>query len=162
MEVSRHRNLDPYGYRCEVEIISDDIVVFNSTPNLCFDFKKNGIKIRRSKHYDYILRYVIKNEQIFLRDIEARLSHVCPPLIFGVEAEMFNREKWSIFHFDDIPVKYTGTLSIGKSFDYRYWKHDEKATPVPFSPDVYKEIGYLQLEEGKIVEKVLTLRDESI
>ena len=161
MEVSRHRYLDQYGYQCEVEIISDDIVVFKSTPNLCFDFKEHGIKIRRSQHYDYILRYVIKNEQLFLRGFETCLSRLCnESSIFGVKAETLNNGKWSIFHFDDIPVKYTGTLSIGKSFDYRYWRHDEKVSPVPFSPDVYKENGYLQLENGTIMEKVLTFREE--
>ena len=74
MEVSRHSYLDQYGYQCEVEIMSDDIVVFNSTPNLCFDFKKHGIKIRRSKYYDYLLCYIIKNEQLFLCGFETRLS----------------------------------------------------------------------------------------
>ena len=161
MEVSSHRYLDQYGYQCEVEIISDDIVVFNSTPNLCFDFKEHGIKIRRSQYYDYILRYVIKNEQLFLRGFETCLSRLCKESpIFGVKAETLNNGKWSIFQFDDIPVKYTGTLSIGKSFDYRYWTHDEKVSPVPFSPDVYKENGYLQLENGTIMEKVLSFREE--
>ena len=161
MEASRHSYFDQYGYRCEVEIISDDVVVFNSTPNLYFDFKKHGIKIRRSKYCDYILRYVIKNEQLFLRGIETRLSLLCnESKIFGVKAEAFNKGKRSIFHFDDVPVEYTGTLSIGKTFNYRYWKHDEKVTPVPFSPDVYKESGYLQLEKGTIIEKVLTFREE--
>ena len=161
MEASRHSYFDQYGYRCEVEIISDDVVVFNSTPNLYFDFKKHGIKIRRSKYCDYILRYVIKNEQLFLRGIETRLSLLCKESqIFGVKAETFNKGKWSIFHFDDIPVEYTGTLSIGKTFDYRYWEHDDKVTPVPFSPDVYKENGYMKLKKGTIIEKVLTFNDE--
>ena len=161
MEVSRHSYLDQYGYQCEVEIMSDDIVVFNSTPNLCFDFKKHGIKIRRSKYYDYLLCYIIKNEQLFLCGFETRLSCLCKKAqIFDKKAETLNNGKWSIFHFDDIPVEYTGTLSIGKSFDYRYWPHDEKARPVPFSPEVYKENGYLQLEKGIIIEKVLTFRDK--
>ncbi len=161
MEASRHSYFDQYGYRCEVEIISEDIVVFNSTPNLCFDFKKHGIKIRHSKYYDYVLQYVIKNEQLFLRGISTRLSLLCKKSqIFGVKAETINKGKWSIFHFDDIPVDYTGTLKIGKTFDYRHWKHDEKATPVPFSPDVYKENGYIKFEKGTIIEKVLTFSDK--
>ena len=161
MEFSRHGYFDQYGYRCEVEIMSDDIVVFNSTPNLCFDFKKHGIKLRHSKYDDYVLHYAIKNEQLFLCKIEARLSLLCKKSqIFGVNAETINKGKWSIFNFDEIPLEYTGTLSIGKTFDYRYWEHDEKVTPVPFSPDVYKESGYLQLEKGTIIENVLTFREE--
>ena len=48
---------------------------------------------------------------------------------------------------------------IGKNFNDRYWKYDEKETPVPFSPDVYRENGYMKIEEGKIIEKTLTIRD---
>jgi hypothetical protein len=50
-------------------------------------------------------------------------------------------------------------LSIGRSFDYRYWQHDEKTTPVPFSPDVFKENGYIKFEKGRIIEKSLVFRD---
>ena len=160
MELSRHSYIDPYGYRCGVEMICDDVVVFNSTPGLCFDFKKHGIRIRRSKNYDYILRYAIKNEQLFLCGIETRLSFFSKGShIFGVKAEASTADNWSIFSFDGIPVDYTGILHIGKNFDDRYWKHDEKETPVPFSPDVYRENGYMKIEEGKIIEKTLTIRD---
>ncbi len=160
MELSRHSYIDSYGYRCGVEIISDDVVVFNSSPSLCFDFKKHGIKIRRSENYDYILRYAINNERLFLCGIEARLSPFCKGShIFGVTAEASNTGKWNIFSFDGIPVDYTGTLHIGKTFDDHFWKHDEKATPVPFSPEAYRENGYIRIEEGIIIEKVLTVRD---
>lgn len=160
MEFSRHGYLDQYGYRCEVEIVSDDIVVFNSAPNLCFDFKKHRIKLRRSKYYDYVLHCVIKNEQLFLSKIEARLSFLSNKAkIFGVNAETINKGKWSIFNFDDIPLEYTGILSIGRSFDYRFWQHDEKATPTPFSPEVFKETGYIKFEKGRIIEKSLAFRD---
>ena len=160
MESSRHCYIDQYGYHCEVEIDSeDDIVVFNSIPSLSFDFKKHGIRIRRSINYDYVLRYVIKNEQIFLRGIGARLSFLCKKIeLYGVKAETFG--KWSFFHFDDIPVEYSGTLTIGKNFDYRYWQHEDKATPVPFSPEVYKDNGYIELEKGKIIKKELVSRDK--
>ena len=63
------------------------------------------------------------------------------------------------FSFDGIPVDYTGTLHIGKTFDDHFWKHDEKETPVPFSPETYRENGYIRIEEGIIIEKVLTVRD---
>jgi len=161
MESSRHRYIDQCGYRCEVEIISEDIVVFGSTPDLCFDFKKHGIKIKTFKYYDYLLRYTIKNEQLFLCEIEARLSFLTKKAkIYGVDPETINNGKWSIFHFNDIPAEYTGTLSIGKDFDYSFWQHDEKAKPVPFCHEAYKENGYIKFEKGKIVEKSLAPRDK--
>ncbi len=163
MESSRHDYIDHYGYHCGVDIISedDDIVIFNSTPSLSFDFKKHGIRIRHSNHYDYILRYVLKNGQIFLRGIEVRLSFFNKRAqIFGVNAEPYNKGNRDIFLFDDIPVEYSGTLSIGKTFDPQYWEHDEKTTPVPFSPEVYKENGYIKLEKGTITEKELFSRDK--
>ena len=160
VEVSRHGYLDQYGYRCEVEITSDDIVVFNSTPNLCFDFKKHKIKIRHSKYYDYVLHYAIKNEQLFLIGIGVRLSFLCKKQIFGVSAETINKGKWGIYHFDNIPVQYTGTFSIGRTFDNRYWPYDDKVTPLPFSPDVFKENGYIKFKNGKIIEKSLVFREK--
>ena len=71
--MSRYYYIDKYGYRCGVDITGegDDIVVFNSTPNLSFDLKKHGVKIRRSKYEDYILTYVLKDGQIFLRSFAA-------------------------------------------------------------------------------------------
>ena len=44
--MSRYYYTDQYGYRCGVDITSeeDDIVVFNSTPRLSFDLKEHGIK----------------------------------------------------------------------------------------------------------------------
>jgi len=161
MESSKHEYLDPYGYHVSIEIISedDDLVVFNSTPSLSFDLKKHGIKIRHSDHYDYVLRYVLRNGQIFLRGIEVRLSFFHKRVqIFGVNAETYSKEKRSIFVFDDIPVEYSGVLSIGKTFDQQYWKHDEKATPVPFSPEVYRENGYIKFEKGTMTEKELISR----
>ncbi len=156
--MSRYYYTDKYGYRCGVDITSedDDIVVFSSTPNLSFDFKKYGIKIRRSKHYDYILSYVLKDGQILLHSFATHLSFFGGKSpIMGVTATKQGDGKWSIFNFDDICIDYSGTLSIGRTFDYRYWNHDEKMTPVPFSPEVYKENGYIELEKGKIVKKEL-------
>ena len=74
MEESIHHYTDQYAYLCEIRIFNDDIVVFGSTPNLSFDFKKHEIKIRPGKYYDYVLSYAIKDEQLFLRSIEVRLS----------------------------------------------------------------------------------------
>ena len=161
MERSRHNYVDNYGYRCEVELICDDIVVFDSTPKLSFDLKEYGIKIKHSDYYDYLLRFVIKDEQLFLCEIETCLSLFCKNIkLFGVTAEKINNgSKWRIFRFDDVPADYTGTLNIGKTFDLKYWQHDEKAIPVPFRPDVYKENGHIKFEKGKIVEKTLFSRE---
>ena len=160
--MSRYYYTDKYGYRCGVDITSeeDDIVVFNSTPNLSFDLKKYGIKIRRSKYYDYILRYVLKDGQIVLHSFAAHLSIFCrKSQIMGVSAVQYGDGKWSIFNFDDIFVDYSGTLSVGRTFDYRYWNHDDKAYPVPFCPEVYKENGFMEVNKGKIVKKELSFRN---
>ena len=160
--MSRYYYIDKYGYRCGVDITGedDDIVVFNSTPNLSFDLKKHGIKIRRSKHYDYILSYALKDGQIFLHSFAARLSFFSgKSQIMGVKGRKLGDGNWSIFIFNDIFVDYSGTLSIGRTFDYRYWNHDEKMTPVPFSPEVYKENGYMKLEKGIITAKELKNRE---
>lgn len=167
MKSSRHYCIDKYGCRYAVEMISenDDIVVFGSTPKLSFDLKEHGIKIRRAKHdipmdYDYILIYVLKDGKMFFRGFEAHLSFWSrSSKILGVAAEEYNEGKWSRFIFDDISTDYSGTLSIGKDFDYRYWKHEDKARPVPFSPEVYKENGYIKIENGAIVAKELHPRD---
>lgn len=163
MEASRFDFIDHYGYHCGVDMIceDDDIVVFSSTPSLSFDFHKHGIKIRHSDYYDYIVRYVLKNGQIFLRGIEARLSFSSiKAQIFGVNAEPHNKGSWNVWLFNDIPMEYSGTLSIGKVFDRQYWEHDEKTIPVPFSPEVYKENGYIKFEKGTIIEKKLISRDK--
>ena len=156
MEGSRYRDTDKHGYRYEVEIVSDGIVVFGSTPGLCFDFKRYGIRIRRSKHYDYTLHYAIKNGRLLLCRIETRLSlfHRGAELL-GVKATSYRNGRWSVFTFDGVPVEYTGILRVGKGFDARYWKHDEKSAPVPFSPEAYRETGYIRLENGVVTEEVL-------
>ena len=161
--ISRHCYTDQYGYRCGVDIGSEDdeIVVFDSKPHLSFDFKKHGIRIRRSKYHDYILRYVIKNGRLFLWGIEARLSFFSrKSQIMGVSAQTNNKGKWSAFLFDGIPVDYSGTLRIGRTFDYRYWQHDDKGSPVPFSPEVYKENGTIKIENGTVTETDLHTRDQ--
>ena len=162
MKTSAHSYTDQYGYRCEIDIINeDDIVVFNSTPHLSFDLKEHKIKIRHSKHNDYLLSYVLKDGKIFLRSFAARLSLLSKnSQIRGVTATKLGDGKWSIFNFDDVFVDYSGTLSIGKTFDYSYWSHEDKETPVPFSPEVYKKNGYIKLEKGRIVEKKLVNRAE--
>lgn len=163
MEISRHCYVDQYGYRCAVDIDSedDDIVVFDSTPHLSFDFKKHGIKIRHSKYDDYVLRYILKNGQLFLRGFEARLSFFSRNTqIMGKSSQTYNNGRWSVFLFDDIPVDYSGVLSIGKAFDYRYWPHDDKITPVPFSPEVYKENGFRKLEKGTVTDIELHSRNQ--
>ncbi len=163
METSRHVYTDKYGYRCAVDIINedDDTVVFDSTPHLSFDFKKYGIQIRRFGHYDYVMTYVIKNGRIYLRGFEARPSFVGRnSQIRGLDAEVLTIGKQRRFLFNDIPTDYSGILRMGKGFDDCVWKHDEKAMPVPFSSDVYKENGYMKFEKGIVVEKELNRKED--
>ena len=79
--------------------------------------------------------------------------------LFDVLNIVSNSGKWSAFLFDGIPVDYSGTLRIGRTFDYRYWQHDDKGSPVPFSPEVYKENGTIKIENGTVTETELHTRD---
>ena len=164
MELSSHGYIDKYGYRCAIQISSEeDIVVFNSTPKLSFDLKEHGIKIKRSKYHDYTLHYVLKDGQIFLCGFGAGFPFYRKKAqIFGADPYKYDNSKWNHFDFDDIPVEYSGTLSIGRDFDKKYWTEDEKATPTPFSPEVYKENGYIKFEKGRVVEKELFSRKRDL
>ena len=53
--------------------------------------------------------------------------------------------------FVNHPADNSGTLSVGRDFDYRFRKHDETARPVPFCPEVYKKNAVLQIEKGYVV-----------
>lgn len=161
--MSQYEYTDKYGYRCAINITDekDDIVVFRSIPSLSFDLKKYGIKIRRSEYYDYVLSYALKDGQIFLRSFAAHLSFFSRKTkIMGIPAVKHGDGKWSIFCFDDAFVDYSGTLDIGRTFDYRFWQNDDQITPVPFSPEVYKENGCIRFENGKIVKEEWNLRSE--
>ena len=156
MEFSRHIYTDKLGYRCAVEIGSEDgFVVFDSAPKLAFDFTEHGVRIKRKKHLDCVVTFVIKDNRIFLRAFDACLSILSKKQMLGVAAQRYGDGKWSRFEFNDILVDYSGTLNIGKDFDYRFWKHDDKATSVPFSPEVYKQNGYIRFENGVVVETVI-------
>ena len=162
MDQSRHIYTDKRGYRCAIEIISDDgIVVFDSLPKLSFYFSAYGVKIKRWKQYDCVVTYVIKDKRIFLRSFDAILSLFSQKQMLGATVQRLGDGKWSRFEFDDILVDYSGTLNIGKNFDYRFWKHEDKATEVPFSPEVYKENGSIVFEKGSIVSVKCSARPKS-
>ena len=105
MKKSEHRYIDRYGYRCAVEIIceDDEIVVFDSTPKLSFDYKKHGIKIKREKFDDYVITYVMKNGNLFFRSFLAPLSFLSRKgQIFGVTPEPYFDGKLSCFFLENI------------------------------------------------------------
>ena len=158
MEISTHYNTDKYGFRYAIVFINetDDFVVFDSYPKLAFDFKEHGIKIKRSINYDYTLRYTLKDGRLYFCGFEARFSFWRKRAkLLGVPLTRDVHGRLSRFVFDKIPTDYSGTLTIGRRFDKSYWRDDEKAYPTPFSPEAYKENGYLTLENGVVVKTEL-------
>ena len=158
MEQSQHTYTDRYGYRCTAEIINldEDVAVFDSMPHGFFDFRKHGIKIRRSRYEDYRLILVIRDGRIYLREFSAQLSYFSRKRkLLGAEAQSLGDGTWRTFRLADIPLDYSGILRIGADFDERFWRHDEKASPIPFSPDVYRQNGHIRFENGVAVEKEL-------
>ncbi len=158
MESSQHEFIDEKGYLCAVEIHDEehDLVVFESTPKLSFDFRAHKIKIRKSKVTDYKLIYQLKHDRLFLCAVFTRPSFFSRnKQIFGVSPEWFDNHKWALYRVDDIPSSYSGTLKVGKDFDYTHWQHDDKMYPVPFTPEVYQKNGYARFENGILTELFL-------
>lgn len=165
-----HYYTDKYGYDCAVEMIfKDGTVVFDSVPKLSFDYKMHGISIRRLKcsvcydygipHNDYVLSYEMKNGHLYFRSFLARLPFFHKSVeLFGVKPEKHGDGELSIYKFDDIPAKYSGTLIIGRDFDHRYWPTDDRSSPIPFCPEVFKKNGYIKFEQGKVIDYFLESR----
>jgi len=155
MEQSIHEFVDKNGYRSAVEIIDEtnDLVVFDSIPKLMFDFKSHRFKIKKSKYYDYTVIYKLKNDRLFLSAIQTYpgvFSRNKP--LLGVYPEWFDSKKWANYAIGDLFVSYTGKLKVGKDFDMKFWEHDDKAYPVPFAPEVYKQNGYAVFENGRMID----------
>lgn len=156
-ESSAHYHTDPYGFRYQIQIATyDGIVIFDSTPPLSFDLKATGVKIKRGRNWDYTVAYEIKDAQLYLCRLEARFLK-SPPL-FGVEPTNPYSSRVFTYFFENLPVNYNGLLTIGKDFDYKFWKHEDKARPVPFCKEVYKQNGFIQFENGRIIEQILKPR----
>ena len=153
-EISSHEHVDRLGKTYSIDVFTEDgTVVFNSTPPLSLDIYKFGIKLKRKPFNPYTIVYTIKDGTIYLTRLNV-FSKTAPE-IFGVKSQKLFDSDILTYEFDNIPTDYSGTLTVGKNFDMKYWSDDDRSTPVPFSPEVYKEIGYIKIENGLITERVM-------
>ncbi len=147
---------DKYGHKYQIIFLIEDFVVFACDPVLSFDVKAHGIKVKKNYYWDYTLCYELKDGALHMTMLEGLFASV--PEIMGVKPEHVKSQRIWTYLFD-IPVDYTGIWSIGKDFDFRFWSEDEKAKPTPFSPEVYKQNGFIRFEKGKVVEMELNPRE---
>ncbi|MBQ1195190.1 MAG: hypothetical protein IIX44_03000 [Clostridia bacterium] len=163
MEGSVHYGKDAYGYNYSNQInnYDADIVVFGCEPPLLFDVKAHALKIKKLENSDYDLVYEIRNGALYLSRLEFE-----PAVLYNVGKIMgaepcrpYPNKRRCYYAFGAVPVDYTGILSIGKDFDFRFWQGDEKANPTPFCPEVYKQNGFIRFENGRVVETELKPRE---
>lgn len=160
MEQSCHYLTDKYGYKYSVTVSADDHVVFDSTPPLSFDTKAHGLRIVKNKnrenlpvYTDYDTFFTIKDAVLYFTAISARLRRFPhPTALFGVEPHRLGDGKLSIYEFSVPMTDYSGILSIGKDFDFSFWPKNDYTHLVPFCPEVYKQNGYIKIENGKVIE----------
>ncbi|MBQ9079626.1 MAG: hypothetical protein IJY27_00970 [Clostridia bacterium] len=94
----------------------------------------------------------------YLTDFSAHLYRFPhPPTLFDTKPGQLGDGKWSIYGFSE-PTDYTGVLSVGKDFDLKFWPENEYTERVPFCPEVYRQNGYIKIENGRVVEKLLIPR----
>ena len=147
---------DRYGHKYQINYLIDDFVVFSCLPELFFDVKAHGIKVKSGIYWDYSLSYDVKNGVLHMTMLEGNFGSASE--IMGVKPDHGRSSRVLTYSFD-IPVDYTGVWQIGKDFDFRFWSEDEKAKPTPFSPEVYKQNGFIRFEKGKVVEMELKPRE---
>ena len=51
------------------------------------------------------------------------------------------------------PADFTGTMLIGCDFDMRFWPKDDRITPVPCTPEVYRRVERLYFAAGRLVRR---------
>ena len=167
MEQSCHYLTDKYGYKYAVTISTDDLVVFDSTPSLEFDIKKHGLRIVKNKnrvkipvYTDYDILFKIEDGTLYFIAFHACLRRFPKrPALFGAHPQRLGDGKWSSYEFCIPVTSYTGTLSIGREFDTKFWPKNDYTQPVPFCPEVYKQNGYIKIENGRVTEKFIAERN---
>ena len=147
---------DRYGHKYQINFEIEDFVVFSCSPELSFDVRSHGIKVKRDIYWDYSLSYDVKDGVLHMTMLEGLFGSA--PEIMGVKPDHSRSSRVLTYSFD-IPVDYTGVWQIGKDFDFRFWSGDEKAKPTPFSPEVYKQNGFIRFEKGKVIEMELKPRE---
>lgn len=153
--MSALHSTDRYGHKYQINFEIEDFVVFSCSPELSFDVGAHGLKVRQDTDWDYSLSYNIKDGSLYMTMLEGNFGSA--PEIMGVRPDHSRSRRLLTYRFD-IPVDYTGVWQIGADFDFRFWSEDEKAKPTPFSPEVYKQNGFIRFEKGKVVEMELNSR----
>ena len=152
MEQSCHYLTDKYGYKYAVTIYTDDLVVFDSTPSLEFDIKKHGLRIVKNKnrvkipvYTDYDILFKIEDGTLYFIAFHACLRRFPKrPALFGAHPQRLGDGKWSSYEFCIPVTSYTGTLSVGREFDTKFYPKNDYTPPIPFCPEVYKQNGYIK------------------
>ena len=147
---------DKYGYKFQINFEIEDFVVFSCSPELSFDVGAYGLKIRQDMDWDYTLGYNIKDGSLYMTMLEGLFGSA--PEIMGVKPDHSRSSRVLTYSFD-IPVDYTGVWQIGKDFDFRFWPKNDWKERVPFSPEVYKQNGFVRFEKGNVVEMELKPRE---
>lgn len=159
MENSVHYVKDTYGYKCSNQInnYDADFVVFGCEPPLIFDVKKHGLKINKRECGDYDLFYELKCGALYLSRLEFEPKFLYKSVeIMGVKPIYpYPNKKRCSYIFDSLPVDYTGLWQIGSDFDKHFWPKEDHLHRVPFSPEVYKNNGFIRFENGRVVEMEL-------
>lgn len=148
------------GSACDVYVLADeDFVVFGTEPALGPDLSRLGLGgARRSIHYR------LENGQLWLErltgEFRRRLFRALP-VIYGVKAVRSceadndppcdNPRMWQ--YILRRPADFTGTMLIGCDFDMRFWPKDDRITPVPCTPEVYRRVERLHFAAGQMVKR---------
>ncbi|MBQ8276811.1 MAG: hypothetical protein IJZ02_09370 [Clostridia bacterium] len=148
------------GSVCDVYVLADeDFVVFGTEPGLGPDLSRLCLGgARRSIHYR------LENGQLRLESLmgefRCRLFRALP-VIDGVKAMRSceadndppcdNPRMWQ-YTFHRL-ADFTGTMLIGRDFDPRFWPKDDRITPVPCTPEVYRRVERLHFAAGRLVRR---------
>ena len=146
------------GSQCDVYVLADeDFVVFETDPALGPDLSLLGLHGRRRS-----VCYRLENGQLWLEAVmgEFRRPLFRPlPVIDGVKAVRSceadtdppcdNPRMWQ--YTLRCPADFTGTMLVGRDFDLRFWPRDDRITPVPCTPEVYRTVERLHFAAGRLV-----------
>ena len=170
-ECSEHLYTDRYGNSCSnsIYMMDEDTVVFGGTPQLEYDIAPIRAQLKYAVSVFgvlYLCHYRVKDGELLIKSINYRgkpiLKHQLPyakPMLQGFRTNRFGRIKEALicyeFPGDGMRVDYTGKLLCGQEFIMRYYPLDDKYTPCPFEPSVYRRVYEICFEHGKEVSRKL-------
>ncbi len=147
---------DKYGNKYQIVFWNEDFVVFSCEPELSFDVKAHELKFKKGIHRDYTVSFEVKDGILFMTKLEGDFTK--PGEVMGAKPDHIMGSKLWGYLFE-VPTDYTGLWQIGNDFDQRFWPKDDRTHRVPFSPEVYKQNGFIRFEKGKVVEMELKPRE---